>query len=321
MKTATKAWLVTAGSLVVTGCVIFGGVMGVLSWDFTKLSTGKYETNRYETDKKFENITIKTDTAELTFALSGDNKCIVECYEEEVKHSVAVEGDTLVIDSIDNRSWLDHIRINFGSPKITVYLPEGEYASLLIRADTGDIEIPEDFSFKDVDISLSTGDVGLYASASESIQIKGSTGDLCVENISAGSLDLSTSTGGITVSNVTCQGDTNIRVSTGKTVLTDVTCKNLTSGGSTGSITLNQVIAAETLSVNRSTGDVRFDSSDAAEIYVETDTGKVTGSLLTDKIFITRTDTGKVDVPKSVTGGRCEITTDTGDIKITVKQS
>ena len=32
----------------------------------------------------------------------------------------------------------------------------------------------------------------------------------------------------------------------------------------------------------------------------------------------TKTDTGRVDVPKTVEGGRCEITTDTGDIKITV---
>ena len=40
--------------------------------------------------------------------------------------------------------------------------------------------------------------------------------------------------------------------------------------------------------------------------------------VLSAKVFITETDTGKVEVPKSVTGGRCEIETDTGDIQITV---
>ena len=70
--------------------------------------------------------------------------------------------------------------------------------------------------------------------------------------------------------------------------------------------------------IKRSTGDIRFDNSDATEIFVETDTGNVTGSLLTDKVFITQTDTGNVNVPKTVTGGRCEITTDTGNIKIIV---
>ena len=53
-------------------------------------------------------------------------------------------------------------------------------------------------------------------------------------------------------------------------------------------------------------------------MFVETDTGDVTGSLLSDKVFITKSDTGSIDVPKTVTGGKCEITTDTGDIKIEI---
>ncbi len=56
----------------------------------------------------------------------------------------------------------------------------------------------------------------------------------------------------------------------------------------------------------------------AGEIFVETDTGDVTGSLLTDKVFITQTDTGSIDVSKIADGGKCEISTDTGDIRITM---
>ena len=88
---------------------------------------------------------------------------------------------------------------------------------------------------------------------------------------------------------------------------------------STGDITLKNVIATEKFSIETDTGDVRFESSDAAEIFIETDTGDIIGSLLTDKIFITHTDTGRVDVPKTVTGGRCEIITDTGDIVLKIK--
>ena len=51
---------------------------------------------------------------------------------------------------------------------------------------------------------------------------------------------------------------------------------------------------------------------------VSTDTGDVTGSLLSAKVFVVTTDTGTVQVPKSTAGGRCEISTDTGDIRITV---
>ncbi len=322
MRKTTKAWLIIAASLVLIGCIIFVGVMSTLRWDFTKLSTVKYETNTYEISEAFDGISMITDTTDIVFAFSDDGKSRVECHEEEnAKHSVIVEDGTLTVELIDERSVYDfigYIGLNFGSPKITVYLPKAEYASLLIHKDTGDVEIPENFTFKDVDISLSTGDVDFCASVSEMIKIKTSTGDICVENIFAGSLDLSASTGKVTASGVNCEGDVTVGVSTGKAYLTDIMCKSVISSGSTGDISLNNVIATEKFSIERSTGEIRFDSSDAADIFVKTDTGDVTGGLLTDKVFVTQTDTGIVDVPKTVTGGRCQITTDTGDIKITI---
>lgn len=51
------------------------------------------------------------------------------------------------------------MEIHFDLPKITVYLPKGEYAVLSINGSTGNIEIAEDFSFESVDIAISTGDV------------------------------------------------------------------------------------------------------------------------------------------------------------------
>ena len=51
---------------------------------------------------------------------------------------------------------------------------------------------------------------------------------------------------------------------------------------------------------------------------ITTDTGNVKGSLLSEKVFIVSTDTGKKQVPNTITGGRCEITTDTGDIIISI---
>ena len=123
----------------------------------------------------------------------------------------------------------------------------------------------------------------------------------------------------MTVSETSVEGDISVEVSTGKTKLTNVTCKDLFSDGDTGDIDMVNLIAEGTLSVERSTGNVKFDGCDASEIFVETDTGDVKGSLLSEKLFITETDTGRVEVPHSVEGGRCEISTDTGDIKISIK--
>jgi DUF4097 and DUF4098 domain-containing protein YvlB len=320
MKNKTKIWLIIAASLVLTGCLLFAGVMTTLNWDFEKLSTVKYETNQHEINENFSNISVETGTADIIFVLSDDENCKVECYEEEkTKHSVAIQEDTLVIKSINQKAWYDYIGINFGSPKITVYLPKTEYTALSINGNTGNAELPKDFKFESIDILLSTGSAYFSASVSGLTKIKTSTGGICVKNTSVGAIDLSVSTGEITVSSLTCKGNATVNVSTGKANITNVTCKNFTSNGDTGSITLNHVIATEKLSVERDTGDVKFNRSDAEEIFVKTGTGDVTGSLLTDKVFIAQTDTGDVDVPKTISGGRCEITTDTGDVLISVK--
>ena len=321
MSKITKIWLVIAASFVLIGCVVFGGVMTVLKWDFTKLSTAKYETNDYEIAENFNNISVITNTADVLLVPSETQKTSVVCHElKNAKHSVTVQNGKLVIEIVDARKWYEHIGINFGMPKITVYIPQGEYGAFFVKSSTGNVEIPKEFTFESIDISESTGNVTNYASASENITIKTSTGNIRVENVSANTLDLSVSTGGVAVSNVTCEGDVKIKVSTGKTNLTNIECKNVVSTGNTGDISLNNVIAAEKFSIERSTGDVKFDGSDAAEIFVETDTGDVRGGLLTDKIFIVQTDTGSVDVPKTATGGKCEITTSTGDINISIKQ-
>ncbi len=319
MRIKTKVWLVIATALVVIGGVLFVVVMTKLNWNFNKLSTIKHETNTYEISETFDGISINTDTADVVFMVSNNENCKVECYEEETsKHFVKVEENTLVIEMIDSRRWYDYIGLNFDSPKITIYLPLTEYDSLLINSNTSDVEMPSDFTFKNVDISLSTGDVDFFASALEMIKIKTSTGDISVDNINAGSLDLAVTTGKVSISNLYCEGNITVSVSTGKTYLTDVTCKNVISSGDTGDISLNRVIATKTFSIERDTGDVKIENSDATEIYVKTDTGDVTGSLLTEKVFIAQTDTGKIIVPNSVNGGRCEIITDTGNIRFTI---
>ena len=318
---SNTAWLITATLLVVIGIVVFSVAVISTGGDFTKLGTGKFETNNYEIIEDFGNITIETNTADVTLVPSSDGKCRVVCYElEKVRHSVAVSGDALLIEAIDTRRWYDYIDFNFEAPKITVYIPEGDYASLSIKSNTGDVEIPKNFKFNSIDVFESTGDVKLLASASGSVKIKASTGDISLENMSAGSLDLSVSTGRVTASDVRCEGDVRIDVSTGRVNLTDVTCKSLVSDGDTGDIYLKNVIATDRLEIERDTGDVRLDGSDAGEIFIETDTGDVTGTLLSSKVFIVETDTGRKDVPKTTTGGRCEISTDTGDIRITLTE-
>ena len=319
MRTTTKIWLIVAAALVVVGGIIFGSVMTMLKWDFTKLSTVKYETSNYEIHEDYQHITIVTDTADITFVPTEGTVTSVECHEQKnLKHSVTVKDGTLIIEIVDTRKWYEHIGIGFGSSKMTVTIPQGEYGALSIKSRTGDLEIPGEFKFESMDITASTGDVTNHASAADSMKITTSTGDICVENLSASSLALSVSTGNVNVTDVTCEGDVSIHVSTGDSKLTDVSCASITSSGDTGEMYMTNVIAAERFTIERDTGDVKFDGCDATEIRVKTSTGNVTGTLLSEKIFITNTSTGAIKVPACVTGGKCSITTSTGDIRMNI---
>ena len=314
MNKKTRIWLLVAGGLVVFGGLTFVATMTACGWDFTKLNSDKYETKTYEIQEEFSDISIQTRSADILFAPSEDGKCKVVCYEgNNLTSHVAVQEGKLTIDTVDERKFYEYV-MNFGAPKTTVYLPESEYIGLYIQGDTSDIEISNAFTFQSVEISVDTGDVKNYAIVKENVKIQTDTGDIQMENVSAGAIELSVSTGKVTLSNVTCKGDLKISVSTGKALLNGVVCKNLISSGDTGDMLLQNVIASEKFSIERSTGDVKFEKCDAAEIFVETDTGDVKGTLCSGKVFIPKTDTGKISVPKTTEGGRCEITTDTGDI-------
>lgn len=321
MNRKTKGWLVAAALLVIVGAAVCVGVMQLLKWDFGKLNTKHYGTQVYDITKKFDNISIYTDTSDIAFELAEDGNCKVVCHEDEkMPHSVLVKDGTLEIVLTDNREWWEHIGIGGEETSISIYLPCAEYESLYIEETTGDITVPKEFRFENLEIRATTGDVECYASAEESFIIAADTGDIKAENISAGSIELSVTTGDITLGNAECEGSLKIGVTTGETDIRGVKCESLEAEGDTGDIRLTNVIASGAFSIERTTGDVIFDRCDAAKIFVRTDTGDVNGSLLSEKYFVIETNTGDVDVPRTMGGGKCEIITDTGDIEITEEQ-
>lgn len=320
MSRKLKIWLIAAASLMVVGGIIFAGVMTMFKWDFTKLSTRSYVTNSHTVTEDFTSISVNTNTAEVVLVPSDGDTCTVTCYEYKKElHSVNVVDGTLKIELQDTRKWYDYIGINFGAPKITVQLPKGEYGALTVKTQTGSTTVPQDFGFESIKVTQSTGYIKCYASATGAVSLKTTTGYIRVKGITAGSLDISVSTGEVKVRSAAVEGDITLKTSTGDAELTDVTCKNMMSSGSTGDLSLENVVLSGTFTDKRSTGDVELDDFDAAELFITTGTGDVEGSLLSEKVFIVQTDTGDIDVPKTVTGGRCEITTDTGDIEIRIK--
>lgn len=296
-----KGWIIIAVCLIISGVVIMVAALAGVDFDISKIGTQKFETNTYKISENFNNIQVDVKTTEITFKLSDNGECRVEFYEEEAKkHSAEVKNDTLIIKSHDSRKWYEFFQFGlwFESPKMTIYLPKAAYEELSIDTSTGNINIPEDFTFESVEVDSSTSNVECYASVSEKIEIDTSTGNIIVGYAKPETIDLSASTGNIFINDVECFG---------------VSAQN-----STGRIELKNVVAGNYIKAENSIGGVKFERCDADDIIIRTSTGNVNGTLLSGKEFFTDTSLGKVSVPESAGGGKCVVSTSTGNINIEI---
>ena len=322
MKKSTKILLITATALIIAGATVFTCAMVTLGWDFTKLNTVKYETKIFEISEEFGALSADVDSGDIVFKEADDGKCKITCRQRESEpYSVTVNDGVLSISAKSTLKWYGYIgRLDFSSPSMTVYLPKKAYGDIKINGSTGDITLPDGFTFESIDANSDTGDVKCESDVTGRLKISLSTGDIDLRGLSAGEIELKTSTGNMSLRGVECAGDIKAEMSTGNFTAEGVNCESLISGGSTGNVTLKGVTARSSFDIKTSTGNVKFDGADAKTIKAKTSTGDITGTLLGEKIIFAETSTGKTDVPKSSSGGRCELKTSTGDIIISVKK-
>lgn len=318
-----KIAIIIAIILIVLGIVICAVSFFSVDFDFKKLSTQKYVHSTQSISDDFQNILIKTNTADVTLLLSDSGECKIESnLPEKFEISISVENGTLSVRVNDTRKWYEHIQFfSFGNDVITVYLPKNEWGNLGITTNTGDVSAPSNLKFSGVSIKGNTSDISIYSDVSGDMQIITDTGDIKISDVQQmQNLTLKTNTGDIKAEGVNAQGVIDIDVDTGDVKLNDFTGKGLKIKSNTGDVELREVVLTDTVDVRTDTGDVKFNAFDASGIKIVTDTGDVRGSLLTPKYFVVKSDTGREIYPSdSHSEERCEITTDTGDIKITIE--
>ena len=322
MKKSKKIVIIVSCVVVFLGLLI--GCIGLysLGFDFRKLDASKLQTRSYEIAEDFTVLDLDMQSADLIILPSQDGKAKVVCREREKEsHSVFVKDGVLSVRVENNRKWYDYIGFNFGEQTVTVYLPKTEYAKITVGTDTGDIRVPKEFSFDEAKITTDTGDVTWSASVADGLTVLTDTGDLEISSVASEAwIKLKADTGDIGLWNINCK-TLGITTDTGDVELEGVSVSDtVTVKTNTGDVELERVMVAENLQITTDTGDVEMDNSDAATIKIQTDTGDVSGVLLSEKVFLTHTDTGKIDVPKTTSGGVCEVVTDTGDIYFRIKR-
>lgn len=340
MKKSAIVAIIVAAILLVSGTALFLAGFAMMNFNFKGMTDMKYTTQTHKITEDFSSISIDISVSDVAFMLSDNGETRVECYENDKHiHTVAVNDGVLCIGEQKSFNIFNFINIDFDKPRVTLYLTRTQFDSLHINSDTSLIVVPAQLSFNACNIQNRTGDVSFNAT-SNSLSIKATTGRIMVSDIApTGDVQLQTNTGHVTLRSAQIDGHLFIHTTTGRIHLEDVdcgridlesstgdktilrlNCASLTSESSTGRSRFTDVIAKGKISIEADTGDVKLEKCDAAELSIKTDTGDVSGSLLSEKIFYAETDTGRVRVPHTTTGGKCEVKTDTGNITFTVEK-
>lgn len=303
---------IVIGSLLLIGG---GALFGVAVYKSSKNNT--VETKEYKDLESFNKFDIDLTIADLEFVKSAETKVVVQETKYDV-HTVEVADNTLKVKGQDIRKWYEHL-FNwnwFQKVKVTVYMPEGAYEDLKVVSATGDVTVPNDFSFASFSTALSTGKVTSKANVTGDVTVVSATGGINFEGVAANKMELRASTGDVSLKDVTIAEEIKIKTSTGDFKLENVTCKSYESSSSTGDVNFNNVKVTNKVTIKNDTGHVKMIASDAEELDIKTSTGYVNLELLTAKIVYADSSTGRKNVPVSTTGGICQIKTSTGDITV-----
>lgn len=315
MKKSKKIMMIAAAVMIAVGLVLSLGAMFAMKFDFSAMNTVSYETKTYTVGEAFSGVAVDETACDVRFCASNDGECKVICQESEnISYSVAVEEGILHIERRDERRWYECIGVYFGEQEVSVYLPESSYKSLAANTRSGSLTVPQGFYFDTVDVQSTSGNIDLCVLAGGDLSAKTNSGNLHIDGSSAVALTAQTGSGGITLENTSASGDITVKTSSGNIILGEVKGKTVSAEAKSGNINFIGVIADESIDIENGSGNVELQRSDAASLSIKTNSGGVSGTLLTDKIYLANSSTGNVNVPKSVSGGKCEISTGSGNI-------
>lgn len=281
MNKLTKVLLITAGACIGAGVIITGIAVGL-----TKKS-GKAAANTYEklsltiTDD-IENINISEVSHDIRIEKASDDKITVEYWDNSaLVHEVKSDGGTLTVTYKNSKHWYDFIMI--GIPGITetssdenhdtiIYLPEGVYGDLAISAVSSDIDIPDGYTFEDVDFNTVSGEISCASESTGNVNVNTTSGNLNEMYINGISANINTVSGDVFLSESTLSGSVVIDTTSGGVQLTNVSVGACDINTTSGDILMNSY-SGDNTTINTTSGDITAVVSGAYHISYDTVSG------------------------------------------------
>lgn len=315
-----KTITIIAAAVTVLGLIIAGIALALSDFDFTfKKSSDSADSKKIYTKEQidsFHSIEIDSGECEIEFVPCAGDDRQVEVIDADCKVKVE-QGVLKITQNEEKNKWYEYIW-NFNDKKITISMPESKYESIDIKVSSGDVEMPDNFTFEQGNLTASSGDIKFGASVTGALNVITSSGDIELDSVSAESFNLNAPSGEIKMRSAETAGEMVIGTSSGDVELRSVNCGRLEIETTSGEQKLKNVVAKGELWASSTSGDISADRCDGEDVIFETTSGDVKGKLLSEKKFSTETSSGDVDIPQSGSGncGSCTVTTTSGDIEI-----
>ncbi|MBE6634635.1 MAG: DUF4097 domain-containing protein [Ruminococcaceae bacterium] len=293
MKKIIMISLIVAASLLLVGGLIFL----VLSLNADSIFSVTLTERTQDIPEGITSIEVDTEVYDIEVVRASDKPFLKVNENSRRPVMIYTSGTSLVIEEMEDESIAGFFARAFSRIKdcrITLYIPDTEFDLFDISTETGNIAIEDSFKAKKTELESETGNITLTGA-------------------STGALDISTETGNILIDSVTALA-AEIETDTGNISLIDSSAESLNAESDTGNLSISNSSVQKSTDISTATGNVTLNVFSSAGITVETDTGDVSGRLSCEMIFYARSTTGKVSVPKSTSGGLCDIRSATGDI-------
>ena len=209
MRTEKKVAIIVAVMMVILGSAMAASAFRTAEAEMkTSYKDEDYQEKKIEIAESFDDIEIKLLDRDLEILRSSDNKAYFECRESKrAKFEAYVSGGTLKVEEeleskVFNIDGLFVDGINFDTK---LYLPKDSYNNLTVSLGSGDINSKENFSFRDIDVVVGSGDVYLSNLASEEVKGKTGSGQVWFYDSKAKRVQIKSGSGDIAVETLACE--------------------------------------------------------------------------------------------------------------------
>lgn len=314
-------------------------LLPVKTANFTEKSTFGDTLRTYTAESSICGVAADCGPADFILLPSENNTCRVECAENETVHYVVTtENSVLHICRADSRTMFSFFKFYRAqrSEPVRVYLPQGAYKSLEVKATSGDITVPAGYIFDTASLHGASGDIACCAEFG-SLSAETASGDIALKNAKCNAAELCAASGDATLENVklgknscieTASGkvqitnletaELNVETASGKVSLENAECAALHINTASGGVELTHTVSANAMEIGTASGSIRLENCDAASLALDSMSGSVVGTLNTGKAFRAQSRSGKIDIPFDSGTGTCKVSTLSGSIRIKI---